>query len=401
MMTRAAPPAFSPLPREEILALGASRIREIANAAMGRSDVAAFWFGENDQPTPAFIREAASAALGEGQTFYTQNLGLPELRETIAGYLGRLHGAEIGPERVAVVGSGISGLMLAAQMLLAPRDKVVIVTPVWPNITELPRILGAEVVRVPLTIVAGRWQLDLDRLRDALTPEVTALFLNSPNNPTGWTIERAALLEIFEHCRRLGIWVVTDDVYERLVYGGEGRSPSLLPFADPADRLVSVNSFSKAWNMTGWRIGWLVGPAPFIAELAKVIEYNTSCVAAFVQRGAIAALEGNRGEAAVAVLKQGLESSRALLIEGLRRHERIEVPAAEGAMYAFFRLRGIDDDMQLARDLLAREGLGLAPGSAFGPEGAGWLRWCFAARPEKIADGLERLGRFLQGQGGL
>ncbi|HVW93072.1 MAG TPA: pyridoxal phosphate-dependent aminotransferase [Devosia sp.] len=389
------PPAFSPLPRDQILALGASRIREIANGAMGRSDVAAFWFGENDQPTPAFIRLAGGEALARGETFYTQNLGMPELREAIAAYLGRLHGIGVGPERVGVVGSGISGLMLAGQMLLSPGSKVVIVTPVWPNITELPRILGAEVIRVPLAIVEGRWQLDLDRLREALTPDVTALFLNSPNNPTGWTIDRAALADIFAHCRRLGIWVVTDDVYERLVFGGEGRSPSLLPVADPEDRLVSVNSFSKAWSMTGWRAGWMVGPERFIGELAKVIEYNTSCVPAFVQRGAIAALEGNRGEAAVAALRQELETSRRLLADGLHRHERIELPEADGAMYAFFRLRGVEDDMQLARDLLATEGLGLAPGSAFGPEGAGWLRWCFAARPEKIADGLGRLERFL------
>ena len=394
LAAEAAPP-FSPLPRPQIGALGASRIREIANAAMGRTDVAAFWFGESDAPTPAFIRDAAARSLAAGETFYTQNLGLPELREALAAYLTRLHGAAIGPERVAIAASGVSGLMLTNQMLLSPGDRIVIVTPIWPNITEQPRILGAEVVRVPLGIVDGAWRLDLDRLLEALTPTTRALLINSPNNPTGWTIDSESLAAVFAHCRRLGIWVVTDDAYERLVFDGSGRAPSLLAAADPEDRLISVNTFSKAWSMTGFRVGWMVAPPRFINELAKVIEYNTSCVPKFSQQAALAALDPEAGEAAIAELVEALGKSRTLLVDGLGRYDAIEVPAAAGAMYAFFRIRGSGDDMALARNLLAATGLGLAPGSAFGPEGAGWLRWCFAARPEKIADGLARLDRFL------
>jgi len=386
---------FTPLPRAEISTIATSRIREIANAAMGRDNVAAFWFGESDRPTPGFIRDAAMASLGRGETFYSHNLGLPALREKIAGYLATRHGSPIDADRIAVTGSGVSALMLSAQMLVSPGDRVVIVTPVWPNVTEIPKILGAEVVRVPLSVVDGRWRLDTDRLRAALTPQTRALWLGSPNNPTGWTIPRDELSAVFEHCRKLGIWVVTDDVYERLTYGDDA-APSLLPVATPEDRLISVNSFSKAWSMTGWRIGWMVAPPPFITELTKVIEYNTSCVPVFVQAGAIAALDKRDGEPTVAELRARLGQSRDLLLKGLRRHAAIEAPEADGAMYAFFRIGGRNDDMALAHALLEEVGLGLAPGSAFGPEGEGWLRWCFAASPEKIEDGLDRLARFLE-----
>ena len=387
---------FPPLPRQAILDLGASRIRDIANAGMGRTDIDAFWFGESDQPTPDFIRAAASVSLNGGQTFYTQNLGLPALREAIASYISRLHRTTLDPARVAVTGSGVSALMLSAQLLLSPGDRAVIVTPIWPNIAEIPRILSAEVVRVPLAIEDGRWALDVDQLLTALTPETRVLFLNSPNNPTGWTIEPEALQAVFEHCRRLGIWLVTDDVYERLSFRPtQAPLPSMLRVADPEDRLISVNSFSKAWCMTGWRIGWVVAPAATVAELGKVIEYNTSCAPGFVQQGAIAALDPQLGDAFVTSLVKRLAVSRDRLTSGLRRYAEIELPEADGAMYAFFRLKGRADDMMLARDLMQQVGLGLAPGSAFGPEGGGWLRWCFAASPEKIDAGLGRLDRFM------
>lgn len=388
--------SFAPTPRPEVLALQPSRIREIANAAMGRPDVLPFWFGESDRPTPEFIRKAAMTALEAGHTFYTQNLGRPALRSAIAAYLSKLHGAAIAPERVAVTGSGVSALMLAAQMVLSPGDRAVVVTPIWPNIAEIPTVIGAEVVRVPLRIANGRWDLDLDRLIDALTPDTKLVFISSPNNPTGWTIEPEALNALLDHCRKHGIWLVTDDVYERLVYRpGMASAPSLLGTTRAEERLISVNSFSKAWSMTGWRAGWMVGPEPFIAELAKIIEYNTSCVPDFVQQGAVAALDPIEGEAVVADLLARLGASRNRLVSGLKALPGVEVPEADGAMYAFFRIKGHEDSMQLALDLVRDVGLGLAPGSAFGAEGEGWLRWCFAAAPDRIDQGLERIGQYL------
>lgn len=387
---------FPPIARPEVEALSASRIRVIANSAMGRDNVAPFWFGESDQPTPSFITEAAMASLRRNETFYTQNLGRPALRGAIARYSSALHGITLDESRVAVVSSGDSGLMLTSQMIVSPGDRVVVVTPIWPNIAEMPKIMGAEVERHPLTVENGRWRLDVERLIDRLTPGTRMLIVNSPNNPTGWTIDAEDQAAILSHCRRHGIWILSDDVYERLVFRpGAPTAPSLLAMADPEDRLIVVNSFSKAWRMTGWRIGWITAPARLMDDFAKVIEYNTSCIPDFVQHGALAAVCEPESDAEVVRFKADLERSRAMLVDGLRALGPVEVPEADGAMYAFFRIAGRPDCMDVARGLVEKVGLGLAPGSAFGPEGEGWLRWCFAAAPDKIADGLDRLRRFL------
>ena len=388
---------FPPRARPDVEALAASRIRTIANAAMGRADVSAFWFGESDQPTPDFILEAANASLGRHETFYTQNLGRPALRSAIARYSSHLHGIALDESRIAAIGSGVSGLMLSAQMLLSPGDRVVIVTPIWPNIAEIPKILGAEVVRHPLVIENGRWRLDVEHLLSRLTPDTRMLVVNSPNNPTGWTIEADDQAAIFEHCRRHGIWILSDDVYERIIFrDGAGAAPSMLSIADPEDRLLVVNSFSKAWRMTGWRIGWITAPSAMMEDFAKIIEYNTSCMPDFTQHGAIAALTDPRGEPAVAAFRADLQRSREILVNGLRELGPVVVPDSDGAMYAFFRIEGRPDCMEVALGLVEKVGLGLAPGSAFGPEGEGWLRWCFAASPETIEDGLDRIRTYLR-----
>jgi aspartate/methionine/tyrosine aminotransferase len=389
------PVSSGPAPRADIVALMPSRIREIANAGMGRSDIATFWFGEGDQPTPDFIREAAAKSLSGGATFYTQNLGRPALREALSRYVGTLHGIDISPERFAVTGSGVSALNLVSQMLVSPGDRVVMVTPIWPNIAEIPRISGGHVARVPLAVRNGRWSLDIEQLIAAATPGTRMVVVNSPSNPTGWTIDAADQERLLSHCRTHGIWIIADDVYERLVYTRPGTvAPSFLKLATPTDRVISVNSFSKAWSMTGWRIGWIVAPEALMPDFAKVIEYNTSCVADFVQEGALAAIDPARS-ASIDALVADLSVARQTLLDGLRALPDVEAPEADGAMYAFFRVRSRTDDMALAKGLVKDVGLGLAPGSAFGPEGAGWLRWCFASRPERIADGLDRLRRYL------
>lgn len=375
--------------------LPGSLIRDVANSAMGRQDVLPFWFGESDQPTPAFIRDAAAKSLQQGETFYTQNLGRPYLREAIAAYLSRLHDRPVAADRIAVTGSGVSALMLAVQLLVSPGDRVVAVTPLWPNLVEIPRILGAHVHRVGLHVAHGRWVLDLDRLTAALTPDTRLLLLNSPNNPTGWTIDEPSLQAILAHCRRLGIWILADDVYERLVHDPAlGSAPSFLRLYEDGDRVLSVNSFSKAWSMTGWRVGWITAPASLTDDLGKLLEYNTSCVAEPTQRAGAAALA--QGEDEVAHLRAHLTRTRDFLVRRLAGMPGIEVPAAGGAMYAFFRIRGRHDSLQLARQLVSEAGLGLAPGLAFGPEGEGWLRWCHAVRMEALELGTHRLEQFLR-----
>ncbi|RYE83360.1 MAG: aminotransferase class I/II-fold pyridoxal phosphate-dependent enzyme, partial [Hyphomicrobiales bacterium] len=329
-----------------------------------------------------------------GETFYSQNLGRPYLREAISTYLTGLHGRSISADRIATVGSGVSGLMLAMQTVLAPGDRVVAVTPLWPNIVEIPRILGASVARVPLSIANGRWSLDVDRLIAALTPDTRLCIINSPNNPTGWTIEPEALDAVLAHCRKHGIWLLGDDVYERLVHDPALNSaPSLLARAEPGDRVISVNSFSKAWSMTGWRIGWVVAPEAVVTDLTKVIEYNTSCILEPIQRAATVALQ--QGESEVARLRSHLRRTREVLVDGLRAVPGTVVSEGGGAMYVFFRIEGQPDTIALAKRLVAEAGLGLAPGSAFGAEGDGWLRWCHAVGEARLAQGIERLADFL------
>ena len=390
--------------RPSVQSLVASRIREVADAGMGRRDVLPFWFGEPDEVTPDFIRDAAKSALDTGDTFYAQNLGIPALREAIACYASELH-QPVTADHIAVTSSGVSALMLAAQLLLNPGDRVVIVTPLWPNLIEIPKILGAHVISVPLRLSTQHadpiWALDLDHLLAALTPDTKALMINSPNNPTGWTMPRSQQQIVLDHCRKHGIWLLADDVYERLVYdvpaGARTCAPSFLDIADSNERVVSTNSFSKTWLMTGWRLGWMQVPISLMADLGKLIEYNTSCAPGFVQRAGIVAVE--RGEDVVARSITRYTEARNFLYAQLSRpvfrEAGIIAPRPAGAMYLFFRIKGETDSLALCKQLVSEAGLGLAPGSAFGPEGEGAVRWCFASAIERLSLGVQRLENFI------
>ena len=387
-------PATLPPTTREQDRFSPSLVRAVANAAMGREDVLPFWFGESDQPTPSFIREAAIESLRDGETFYAENLGRPFLREALSTYLTDLHHRAIGKDRIAVTASGNSALMVASQLLLTPGDRVVTVTPLWPNAVEIPKIMGGQVTRLSLEVRDGRWALPLEKLLQALTADTRMLVLNSPNNPTGWTIQRAEQHAILEHCRRHGIWILADDVYERLIFSDGMRSaPSFLTMTDERDRLIVVNSFSKAWTMTGFRVGWMVAPPEVLPDIASLLEYNVSCVSDFSQRAGVIALQ--QGEPYVQKMRAELAQTKNKLITALRPLPRLEVPEADGAMYLFLRVNGEEDSLRLAMRLIEEVGLGLAPGRAFGPEGEGWLRWCYAGDWKKNESGIERLSRFL------
>lgn len=392
-----------PVARLRVRDMAASKVREVANAGFGIPDIKRFWFGEGDQPTPLFIREAAMAALADGRTFYTHNQGTTELRAALSAYLGRLHGRPFDAVAASVTSAGVSALMVVMQAIIDPGDRVVAVTPVWPNLVEIPVILGAEVTRVGLQPRDGRWTLDLDQLLAAITPATRLLLINSPNNPTGWTVPQAAREAILDHCRRLGVWILTDDVYERVVFGNALNggpmitAPSFLTLADPEDRVVSTNSFSKAWRMTGWRLGWIVAPPALRDDLGKLLEYNTSCAPDFVQAAGVAALE--QGEASVEALRLEMIARRDQVLAGLRGLPDVETTTADGGLYAFFRIAGKTDSVAIAKRLIAEARLGLAPGAAFGSESEGWLRWCFATTPEAIDDGVARLARWLGADG--
>ena len=412
--------------RSVIDQLPGSKVREVANAGLGRDDVLAFWFGESDEPTPLFIREAAMKSLQEGETFYAHNLGLPELREALSRYVGGLH-KPVDASRIAVTSSGVNALMLAMQALAGPGDEVVAVVPVWPNLTAQPAILGATVKRVSLEVRDGAWCLDLPALLAAVTPTTTVLLVNAPNNPTGWTLTRAEQAAILAHCRRTGTWIVADEVYERVYFApgstaaaeppqggrtppcmflprGAGATgdvgvpscaPSFLDLAELDDRLVVAHSFSKSFLMTGWRLGWLVAPPVLMPALGKLIEFNTSCAPVFIQRAGLAALAGAADF--VPGLVSRLKNCRDTLLPALAAVPGVTVAVPEGGMYAFFRIEGHGDSLALAKRLVVEAGLGLAPGAAFGDEAEGWLRWCFASNdPKRLTQGVERLAKFLR-----
>ena len=392
--------------RQAVLNLEESMIRQVANAGMGRSDVLKFWFGESDEATPQFIRDAAIASMQKGETFYAHNLGMSELRESIADYASglRAQGATtIGADRIAVTSGGVNALMLAVQALVDSGDEVVVVTPVWPNLTGQPAIMGAVVRSVSLKPVAGLWQLDMAELLAAVTSKTKLLTLNAPNNPTGWTLSRAEQETILAHCRKTGTWILADEVYERLYFEptANGCAPSFLDISAADDRLVVVNSFSKSFLMTGWRLGWLVMPPAMTPQMGKLIEFNTSCTPVFIQRAGLVAIERTLDVTPRVVAH--LKSCRDTLIPLLQAIPGVQVTPAKGGMYAFFRLEDqtrFGDSLDVAKRLVLEAGLGLAPGNAFminsGADAQGWLRWCFASQDlSRLEQGAQRLKHWL------
>ena len=384
--------------RQALHNLEASKIREVANAGLGRDDVLAFLFCESDEVTPDFIRQAAIDSLQRGETFYAHNLGLPELREAVASYTSRLHPA-VDAGRIAITSGGVSALMLAVQAVVNAGDEVVAITPVWPNLTAQPAIMGAQVCCVPLVPVNGEWTLDLAAVRAAVTPATKLLIVNAPNNPTGWTMSSAEQQALLDHCRSTGTWILADEVYERLYYEPtpNGCAPSFLDIAAPDDHLIVAHSFSKSFLMTGWRLGWLVLPPALVDGMGKLIEFNTSCASVFTQRAGIAAL--TRTDEVTPRVVAHLKHCRDTLVPLLATVPGVRVASAKGGMYAFFQLDGASDSLDTAKRRVTEAGLGLAPGNAFAPEAQGWLRWCFASKdPQRLVQGVDRLKSWLARQ---
>ena len=383
--------------RTIIQSLEESKIREVANAGLGREGVLPFWFGESDEVTPEFIRQAAIDALQVGETFYSHNLGLPDLREAVAQYASRLH-QPITADRVGITAGGVNALMLSCQTLLDAGDEVVAVTPVWPNLTAQPLIMGAKLRCISLAPDAhGAWQLDVQQLLDAVTRSTKLLVLNAPNNPTGWTLSRAEQETILAHCRKTGTWILADEVYERLYFKGDtsnGCAPSFLDIATKEDRVITVGSMSKSFLMTGWRVGWLILPEGMSAQVGKLIEFNTSCSPVFIQKAAALALE--RTEEVTPRIVAHLHTCRDRLVGLLQNVTGVKVAAAPGGMYAFFQITGHTDALYTAKRLVLEAGIGLAPGNAFAPEATSWLRWCFASKDlARLDEGVNRLQAWL------
>jgi len=382
---------FEPTPRPALAEIPGSLIREVSEVGRYMQDVIPLWFGEPDTVTPDFVREAAKLALDEGKTFYAPNPGIPPLREAIAAYLKRIN-RPVGTSRIAVTASGVNALMLVAQALLSPGDRVVIPTPAWPNMDGIARVMGAEVADMPLRLMNGVWRADLDELLAAITPQTKLLFLNSPGNPTGWTLTSAEQRAILDKCRQTGTWILADDVYERLFFAGEA-APSFLEIADEQDRVVSVNSFSKSWAMTGWRLGWIVAPPALMDAIGKLNEFNMSSAPTFIQHAGVVALD--QGDAFIAETRARYLKARDIAHAALSSIPGITAPRPDGARYLFLKVEGCTDSLALAKSLLHSARVGIAPGAAFGAGGEGHLRLCFAQSEARIREASGRLAEAL------
>ena len=371
-----------------------SGIVEIINHARGRDDLLPLWAGEGDLSTPAFICDAAKAALDNGETFYTYQRGIPELRSGIADYYGRHFNATLSADQIYVTGSGMHAIRLMVEALTEVGDEAIYFTPTWPNIAAAIGISGARQVGVPLTFADGQWSLDIDRVEAAITDKTTMMFVNTPANPTGWTASLADLSALLDLSRRHGIWILADEIYALYHYAG-GRAASFLDIIEDGDRVVFANSFSKNWSMTGWRVGWIVAPPELGDVIENLVQYTTSGVAQFMQRGAFAAV--TTGDDFVAENIARATAGRDIFCDRLLATNRVQTLKPDGAIYAYLKVDGITDSRKAALDIVDRTGVGLAPGSAFGPGGEPFLRACFLRNGDQLAEAADRLAEYIGG----
>ena len=379
--------------RPQIRDLETQQILQVSRLALDDPSVIPLWYGESDVTTPDFIKAAADDALAAGHTFYTHKHGIPELREALGRYTAGLYGIDMPMERITVTSSGMTGIMMLMQMLIDAGDNAVLVGPVWPNAQATVEIMGGEPRNAPLRFGNEGWTFDLEAVNAQCDDRTRMIFVNSPGNPTGWMMRREEQRALLDHCRDNGIWIVADEVYARIVYD-RPAAPSFLEIADPDDPVIVINSFSKAWAMTGWRLGWLTHPervAPFIGNL---IEYNTSGTATFLQHAAITALRD--GEPFVESMVEHCRWGRAVIGDCLSALPRVRYRSPDAAFYAFFAVDGMDNSLDFAKRLVHEAKVGLAPGTAFGPEGEGWLRLCFARAPETLEEAVDRLTPLLK-----
>jgi aspartate/methionine/tyrosine aminotransferase len=372
-----------------------SRIREIAELAMTMDGVYKLYFGESNIPTPQFIKDAAERAMRDGFTFYTANAGLPSLRQALAAYYERIHGVKLDPaNRFVVTASGVQALNVAIRCVLDPGDEAILLTPAWPNATSIVRMCSAKPVELAQPMVNGRFTIDFAALETAVTPRTKLLVYTSPSNPLGWVATEQEQAQLLAFARAHNLWLMADEVYDRLCYRGGAVAPSILKLADENDALVVAQSFSKAWCMTGWRLGWLVSRPDLCVRAAHFNEFTVSHAPSVSQRAGETAL--NEGEPFIAELLGLLRSNRDYCVEALSSMPGVTVPAPEGAFYLFPRIEGLTDSFQFCKNLLLQCKVGLAPGAAFGAGGEGSIRICYAAERSILEPAMERLSTFVR-----
>lgn len=371
-----------------------SGIVDIMNYGRRRGGVMPLWAGEGDLPTPAFIVEAAAQALAAGETFYTWQRGIPELREALAQYHTRHFGRPFRAEEFFVTGSGMQSIQIALAMTAGAGSEMIIPTPAWPNAAAATGIAGARPIEVPLQFGNGGWTLDIERIAAAITDRTRALVIVSPSNPTGWTATHDELKQLLALARKRGLWIIADEIYSRFWYGEGPRAPSFFDVMTPDDRVVFVNSFSKNWAMTGWRMGWIAAHPSLGQVIENLIQYSTSGVAQFMQRAGVVALTQGEDFAASQIARA--RKSRDIACDILGRTGRCRFAVPVGAFYLFFSVDGESDMPALARRLVDEAQAGLAPGTAFGAGGERFMRLCFARDPKQIEEACTRIAKVLR-----
>ncbi|HVT50343.1 MAG TPA: pyridoxal phosphate-dependent aminotransferase [Dongiaceae bacterium] len=378
--------------RPEIAKLPDSGIVEVWRMGFTVPDVIGLWVGEGDLPTTRFICDAAAKALNEGHTFYTHKRGIPELRQALIDYYKKHWNVTLGDDRIAVTSSGMNAMTLLAQILCGAGDNAICVTPVWPNIFAAIEIMGAEVRQVALTGDEQGWHLDMEKLFAACDARTKAIYVASPGNPTGWVMPEEQRRALLDFARKKRIAILADEVYARLVYD-RPVAPSFLEIAEPEDPVFVVNSFSKTWAMTGWRVGWIVGPPSIMPKMEMLIEYNTSGGQSFLQKACVTAIR--EGEDWVRWMVDRCRQSRDVVMERVGQMNRVQVIPANAAFYLMLRVADMGNATEFCKRLVVEGRVGLAPGTAFGAGGEQYLRLCYAQSPERIGIAMDRLGKFL------
>lgn len=375
-----------------------SGIVDVFNYGRHREGLIPLWVGEGDLPTPSFICEAATRSLAAGETFYTYQRGIPELRQALARYHERLYGRPVDAERFFVTSGGMPAAQIAVRMVAGTGDEVLIPTPAWPNFAGAITVSGARPVGVPMNFSEAGWSLDVERLEQAITPRTRAFVINSPANPTGWTASHADLTAVLDMARRHGIWIIADEIYGRFVYDPaltiDERTPSFRDVMTPEDRVLFVQTFSKNWAMTGWRLGWIEAAPALGQVIENLIQYQNSGTPVFVQRGGVAALD--EGEAFVAHQIERARQGRDI-VSRLTQSGLVDLPPPSGAFYAFLRVKGGRSSQEIATRLIDEANVGLAPGTAFGAAGEGYLRLCYARNPQILEEAVQRITAALPG----
>ena len=379
--------------RAEARAAPESGIVEVANRGRGREGIIPLWAGEGDLPTPAFITDAATRALSGGETFYTWQKGIPELRQALARYYQRHFGKHFDEEEFIVTASGMHAIQLALAAVAGKGDEVVYLSPSWPNFAAAAEIAGASAMPVVLDQRGNGWSCDVDKIAAAITPKTKAIFINSPSNPTGWTADRQTLQAILDLARREGLWIIADEIYSLFHYDG-GRAASFLDIMANEDRILFVNSFSKNWAMTGWRVGWIKIHPSLQQVFENLIQYSTSGIAQFMQRGAVAALD--EGDGFIIEQVERARKARDLVCAILADTGRARFTVPEGAFYLFFTIDGITDSRKAAFDIVDHANVCLAPGTAFGLGGEASLRLCFHRRLDQVEEAAHRVARWIK-----